>query len=410
MRRAYTLDAPSRSTPRHPRPLRGAAPARARRSREHPAAVAAAPWTLPLRAAPQAFDADDTLNARLLANQVRENPSVVGTLFDFAAETGLLTAAEIASALDALERHEDGRRVQVLFDTAGARLAARLDDRVRRLTDQAWDGAGLTLYVSTYDGHEASEAYIVLDGQTRIESTLPVHELDEPVALLAYDACRWIATALGLDPVADWSLGGPGSYWLDERLDEFLGLDPAVTASPEAFWATLSDDKAAFYTLHAYDQESAADLLETMLRTEADVASLKVLMERAGPMQETPRGLLDNATVLVARYPADSLNHAWCAWSVCAANTALAALARDAAPPPDMRDETHALESLIGMGPGARWWHEARDELLQHVGQAGELVEIAYPWSAGRGPAILASLEHLADAIALILAAPSEDA
>ena len=399
------LDATGEHPRVHPRPLRGATPARARRSRDRAAAVAP-PWTLPLRAAPQALDTIAADRPRVLAKRVQANAALVGTLFDFAAETGLLTTTEIGSALDTLEAEMDGRRVASLFDKASSVLARRLDARVGALAGGTPREASMTFYIAGYDDPPSTEHYLILDCETEIEAVLPVFDLDEPVALLAYHACRWMDQALGLDPVADWTANGPGAYWLLEQLDEFRGMAPEHRESPEAFLAEIKAPQSRYHALDADDLEQAAYLLAKMQDLDTDLERIETLIALAEPLPETAQDLLAAAHRSAARYPEGSQNAAWCAWVVRVAETVIAAGSPDCAATREWRDETHPLESRIGLSPGLDFWRDARQEVVQVVYQTGEPVEIAYPWSAGRGPSILSAMDRIADAIGLLLSTP----
>jgi hypothetical protein len=359
-----------------------------------------------VRAAPGAF-CTDTDEREAYAAWLEASWLDTATLLEFTAEIGLIGASQIGEALSANERG-DARPLYRLSARASQAIADHLNAQMADLIDPEQRGA-LAVGVTALYGEDQG---VAAAGLAQVRCRLPFLTLTPDLACVCYRACVLMCETLGIDVTAYWP---PDQlFWsLAERLDAFAELPVAVRQDPVTFHAECvreSGDMGLFWegAQSVGDAGNLAAKLEECIEARARWESFILEQTQAQPLD------LDQVEAQAA-WLTENLDEAperaWAQWVQRVCKRLRKAAGRCPAAPQEPDEGYWRLDALLMIDPGVPWFESAIDELLDHAAQAGESMLDFYRWEPGCARAILDALENLADAMVLILSAPTpEDA
>jgi hypothetical protein len=343
---------------------------------------------------------------------------------EFGAATGLLADDEIKAALAAAET-DDARPIHALLGTLSERLSARLDARwhAHGLTDPETPGAiwiGFLRMEERGDNFEYAVAAVATEG---FYGSVPLQALPARVATRIHRAIRLMDEAWNVAADLLWHPEGVSPWW-SEQMTAFEELEPAVRADPQQFHAFCVVDKLSglgVFERGADDVESAqclaAELEHALVFTDwmtgvlAATATLSEPPSQPSAHDTARRAQALRDEVIRLRYEdASDGEHPWLTWIETVARAVLATSTVPAKPDIDLIENYYPVEVGIQIDPGAPWFDEELERAADAAAETSEgFVSVWSLADAGRrGPSILAALESLVDAAAMVALLPNE--
>jgi hypothetical protein len=275
-------------------------------------------------------------------------------------------------------------------------------------------------------GHSVPEEAafaLTADAIVPLVRRVPLRALSDRMARRVHRAVRLMADAWQVHSGLLWSPGGVSFGWT-EMMEGFADLDPAIREDPNRFHAfcladlsegmgvfeagTASVEAAEWLAGQLQEAQAFAEWIGGLL---ADEAARQEQTATASSQDTASRAqaLLDDAARIAEAGVAEA-ESPWLTWVQTVARAVLATGLSPAEPDLDLLDNFYPVDLGIQIDPGAPWFDGELERAGDDAAQAGEgFVSIWALTDAGtRGPAILAALEGLVDAAAMVTLLPAD--